>query len=235
MFRVQGSTFKVPSWYIFLSLFLIFLFVFGYLIEDSLAHRKPSQWKVKVEWVVDGDTFIIQGHQFVRLKGIDTPEIGHKKGERSQYFAKQALKRLIHLIKKRYVIIKRYGLTKDRYGRYLAYVYLPDGRFVNLLMIKEGYAFYFPHHDLERKMARQFLNAQRMAMDQRRGFWARILSMDAANKRYIGNRKELRFHTLLCPLGRKIYLKHRVYFSSLYEAFYKGYAPCRLCTPWPKE
>ena len=235
MVMIQPSRFKFLSWYISLSLFVIFLFIFIWFIKKSFSERRPTQWKVKVEWVVDGDTFIIKGHQFVRLKGIDAPEIAHKKGERNQYFAKEALKRLIQLIKKRYVIIKKYGLTKDRYGRYLAYVYLPDGRFVNLIMIKEGYAFYFPHHDLERKIARRFLNAQRMAMDQRRGFWSRILSMHGANKRYIGNKKELRFHTLVCPLGRKIYWKSRVYFSSLYEAFYKGYAPCRICTPWPKE
>ncbi len=213
---------------------LIFSLISVFLFVSTCSPRRFSHdFRVRVTWVVDGDTFAIGRNQFVRLKGIDTPEIAHERGEHTQYFAKRAKKRLIHLIYKKDVIIKRYGLKKDRYGRYLAYVYLPDGRFVNLIMIKEGYAFYYPHKDLERDMAALFLRAQRLAMDQRRGFWAKILTMPAAHRFYIGNRRDRRFHTLSCPLGRQISRRNRIRFSSLYEAFYKGYAPCRKCTPWP--
>jgi micrococcal nuclease len=203
------------------------------LTQLCLCKKIPQGWEFKVSWVIDGDTFVLENRDIIRIKGIDAPELAHEKGEKSQYYAKEAKYRLKKLIYKKSIIIKKYGLKKDRFGRFLAYVYLPDGRFLNLILIREGYAFYFPHLDLEKNIARRLLDAQRTAMDQRRGFWAKILSMNAAHRPYIGNRKSKRFHTLNCVLGKKIYWKYKVRFSSLYEAFYKGYAPCRECSPWP--
>ncbi len=200
---------------------------------SCLAQKIDQGWYVKVKWVIDGDTFVLKNNDILRLKGIDAPELGHEKGERDQYYAIEAKNKLKELVYKKYVIIKKYGLQRDRFNRLLAYVYLPDGRFLNLLMIKEGYAFFFPHKDLEYKMARKFLAAQRTAMAQRRGFWNHILSMDTAQRPYIGDKKSRRFHTLNCVFGKKIYWKYKVKFSSLYEAFYKGFSPGRKCTPWP--
>ncbi len=67
---------------------------------NGYSRSIPNEWKVKVRWVVDGDTFITAGNQFVRLKGIDSPEIAHKRGERDQYYAKEAQKKAYSTNKK---------------------------------------------------------------------------------------------------------------------------------------
>jgi micrococcal nuclease len=87
--------------------------------------------------VTDGDTIHLAGLGSVRLIGIDTPEVyGGVEcfGRRASNFAR----RLLPLgTRVRY----RVGVEeRDRYGRLLAYVWLPDGRMVNRVMVEEGYA-----------------------------------------------------------------------------------------------
>lgn len=216
--------------YISLSLFLFF-FACGFTTTQNNFVERP----IKVKWVIDGDTFILENNKTIRLKGIDTPELSHEPGEKSQYFAKKAQKYLIKLIGRKDVIIKRQGITYDNYKRVLAYVYLPNGTFLNEHLIRKGYAFYFPHEDVEPTIGKILLHAQREAMKQKEGFWARILTINIAERTYIGNLHEKRFHQPTCPSVKKIYWKNRIYFKSLYDAFYNGYAPCRRCTPWPRE
>jgi len=60
---------------------------------------------------------------------------------------------------------------RDRYGRALAYVYLDDGRLLNLLLVRHGYATPLtiaPNVEL----AGRFVRAARRARAGRRGLWA---------------------------------------------------------------
>ena len=87
--------------------------------------------------VTDGDTIRLGELGSVRLIGIDTPEVyGDAEcfGREASAFAK----RLLPLgTRVRY----RVGVEeRDRYGRLLAYVWLPDGRMLNRVMIEQGYA-----------------------------------------------------------------------------------------------
>ena len=87
--------------------------------------------------MTDGDTIHLGGLGSVRLIGIDTPEVyGEVEcfGREASAFAK----RLLPLgAKVRY----RVGVEeRDRYGRLLAYVWLPDGRMLNRVMVRSGYA-----------------------------------------------------------------------------------------------
>ena len=91
----------------------------------------------RVTKVTDGDTIHLGGLGSVRLIGIDTPEVyGGVEcfGRKASNFAK----RLLPLgTRVRY----RVGVEeRDRYGRLLAYVWLPDGRMVNRVMVEKGYA-----------------------------------------------------------------------------------------------
>lgn len=91
----------------------------------------------RVTKVTDGDTIHLGGLGSVRLIGVDTPEVY---GE-AECFGRQAsefAKRLMPLgTRVRY----RVGVEpRDRYGRLLAYVWLPDGRMVNRLLVEQGYA-----------------------------------------------------------------------------------------------
>ena len=60
---------------------------------------------------------------------------------------------------------------QDRYGRLLRYVWLPDGRLVNLELIRQGYAFEYTY-DRPYKYQALFQAAEREARAQQRGLWA---------------------------------------------------------------
>lgn len=193
----------------------------------------PAQARlIKVAWVPDGDTLILEDRETVRLKGIDAPETGYD-GERDQYFSREATLKLLSLVADRELTLKTGADSKDSHGRTLGYAYLPDGRNISVLMARQGYAFYYPHEDEDKDISRQIHNAQQQAMKEGLGFWPEILRMDDPALTFIGNVKSRRFHLMECGYGQRISEANKKEFSSLYDVFYQGYAPCRRCTPWP--
>ncbi len=58
---------------------------------------------------------------------------------------------------------------KDKYRRTLAYVYLQDGTFLNLEIIKQGYGFAYTKYPF--KYLEQFRQAERDAREMKRGLW----------------------------------------------------------------
>lgn len=180
-----------------------------------------------VRWVIDGDTVVLSRGEKLRLKAIDAPELGHE-GKKEQYFARESKYFLFKMLKGKKVRLKE--ISRDRFKRLLAQVYLPSGKWVNKTLVALGYAFYFEHKG---EAYPELLQAQREAMQARRGFWAKLLSLPLASKTYLGNNSSKRFHLLKCPEAAKISSWHKRLFFSLYEAFYNGYAPARDCTPWP--
>ncbi|MDD2219915.1 MAG: thermonuclease family protein [Desulfoplanes sp.] len=203
------------------------------LLMYSPAHG--ASWTVRAKWVPDGDTLFLVSGEKIRLKGIDCPETAHD-GKNAQFYAKEARRYLWRLIRNQDLLVDTRDIGADRFGRIVTYVYLPDGRLLNRVLVENGYAFCFPHaKDAADSLQQDFLRAQQRAMNGLRGMWARILRIPAANKSYIGNSSSRRFHALNCRYARKIRPKNRVVFSTLRQAFYAGYAPCRTCTPWPKD
>src|SRR5512139_3444458 len=93
--------------------------------------------RAKVVRVVDGDTIKVKiGRvtETVRLIGVDTPETVHP-NRPVEYFGREA-----STFTKRKAQGKRVWLeddpectNRDRYGRLLRYVYLPDGTLLNAL------------------------------------------------------------------------------------------------------
>jgi len=137
--------------------------------------------------IVDGDTIVVEykgKSERVRLTGIDTPETSanakalrdaeRKKtdvnvivlqGEKAAAFAES-------LLAGEEILFLEFDLQKrDRYGRLLAYVYLADGRMINELMLKAGYAtlMTIPPNV---KYRDRFLKAYREARTLKRGLWA---------------------------------------------------------------
>ena len=100
--------------------------------------------------------------------GIDTPEVyGGVQcyGREASAFAKRLLRPGVRV---RY----RVGVEeRDRYGRLLAYVYLPDGRMFNLLLAQRGYAspLTIPPNV---EFADRFVAAARRAREAGRGLWS---------------------------------------------------------------
>ena len=85
----------------------------------------------------DGDTLWLSGVGKVRLIGVDTPEVHggvECYGREASAFVERAAP-LGSQVRYRLGVEER-----DRYGRALAYVWLRDGRFLNLLLVARGYA-----------------------------------------------------------------------------------------------
>jgi len=91
----------------------------------------------RVVSVLDGDTIEIlhtTRAERIRLNGIDCPERGQAYGNR----AKQAASALVF---GKDVTLQTYG--KDKYGRTIADVHLPDGTNVNHQLVKEGWCWWY--------------------------------------------------------------------------------------------
>ena len=106
---------------------------------SATAIAADPEWREVVR-VVAGDTLVLDGGERVRLIGVDTPETVHPQ-KPVEYFGKEASAFTRQLVEGERVRLE-YDLgtgRKDRYGRTLAYVYLEDGRLLNLAIIAGGY------------------------------------------------------------------------------------------------
>lgn len=142
-------------------------FLIAFLIAVSPA------WAEKVRYVIDGDTFILQNNQRVRMVGINAPEISHRRygKKKGQPYGREAKACLADLIDKKEVRLTRGGKDEfDRYGRRLAFVYLPDGTFVNREMVARGCAETYRKFSFDEKD--DFLKAEDQARLARKGMWA---------------------------------------------------------------
>jgi micrococcal nuclease len=97
--------------------------------------------------VVDGDTIDIDipdgqyEHTRIRLWGIDTPETKNPKVG-VMYFGPEAAEFATELtLRKNVTVYLEEHSTRGKYGRLLAYVQLPDKRFLNEVLLTEGYAY----------------------------------------------------------------------------------------------
>ena len=134
----------------------------GFLVAPALAAAQH------VERVVDGDTIIVSGVGRVRLIGVDTPESVDPRRP-VEFFGKEAGAFTRRLVDGKRVRLEYDWERTDRYGRTLAYVYLPGGTFVNAEIIRRGYGHAytrFPFKYLER-----FRQLEREARAAGRGLW----------------------------------------------------------------
>jgi micrococcal nuclease len=125
--------------------------------------------------VVDGDTIWVRaGGQRVkvRLIGMDTPETVAP-NEPVACFGPEASARAEQLLSGTdvYLELDPSQGELDRYGRTLAYVWMPDGVMFNELMIREGFAVEYTYDDPYRYQAR-FRAAEDAARAEGLGLWS---------------------------------------------------------------
>jgi micrococcal nuclease len=179
--------------------------------------------------VIDGDTAVLEGGSRVRFLGMDAPEM-ERDARPAEFLAHESKDYVTGLIQGKTVRLEYDRERYDRYGRLLAYLYLPDGAMVNLAVVRQGLArAYSQPPNLRHQEA---LNAaQQEAMAAGRGLWQKPLAQQQQETYYIGNKNSRRVHRPTCPLAVKIAPAHRVRFNSLKEAYSQGYSPCRSCKP----
>lgn len=197
------------------------IFIVAVVLVLGCARIEPP-YAIKV---VDGDTIDVwtgEKVERIRLLGVDTPETKDPR-RKVQYFGKEASTFLRKTIKGKTLRIER--SEKDAYKRTLAFVYLPDGRCVNDLIVKEGYGYAFvkyPFLGLER--LKQF---EAEARGAKKGLWRDF----AYERLYVGNLSSRVFHRPLCVHTEHLDEGQRIEFETRGRALELGFAPCGSCRP----
>lgn len=167
---------------------------------------------VNVAKVSDGDTVLTEEVKWVRLLGIDTPEMGYIDKDK-QYvedpapIAQKAKTYLESLVLSQECYLEYDQDKKDHFGRTLAYLFRKkDGLDINRAMLEKGLAviaFYPPNLEL----FEEYLEAQKTARTAGIGLWSlNYVSADEALK-YKGQLRTVRGRVNSVHLGRRfVYL-----------------------------
>ena len=128
--------------------------------------------------VVDGDTLDINisdgryNRTRIRLWGVDTPET-KKPNSPVMYFGPEACDFAAKTaLDKNVTIYLGEKLTRDKYARLLAYIQLPDGRYLNELLLSEGFAYAdlrFKHN-----FYNKYVQLEASARSNKKGLWAGV-------------------------------------------------------------
>jgi micrococcal nuclease len=129
--------------------------------------------------VVDGDTIDIDipdnqnNCTRIRLWGIDTPETKNPKvgvmyfgPEAAEFTTKLALRKQVMI----YLDTERQ--TRDKYDRLLGYVRLPDGRFLNEVLLTEGFAY--ADSRFRHSFYNKYKQLESAARSQKKGLWEKV-------------------------------------------------------------
>ncbi|MHC4519983.1 MAG: thermonuclease family protein [Planctomycetota bacterium] len=126
--------------------------------------------------IIDGDTLDIDAPDGdapttrIRLLGIDAPEARDSDGSPA-YFASEAAAHARQLVDGANVTVylDEGGDTRGKYGRLLAYLEMSDGRFLNEVLLSEGYVYAdlrFRHGYYQR-----YRQLESSARSLRKGLW----------------------------------------------------------------
>jgi micrococcal nuclease len=136
-----------------------------------------TEGEYDIRRVVDGDTLLLTNNARVRLLGIDTPEVfepdgsGQRKktpepwGAESSAFAKQFLQSgrvRLEFDKER----------QDKFGRYLAYVWVGD-KMLNEELLRQGLARHTPWFPYSEAMKQRFARVQKEAQRKQLRRWSK--------------------------------------------------------------
>jgi micrococcal nuclease len=143
--------------------------------NEVVAPRPPevlAAGTYEVERVVDGDTLLFTSGARLRLQGIDTPETkkenhpveawGPEAAAYTQRFVDQA---------DRKVRVEFGPERKDRYGRFLGFVWHGD-RLLNEELVQEGLANATTHYYFSEALKRRLQAAEDKARAAGRGIWS---------------------------------------------------------------
>jgi endonuclease YncB( thermonuclease family) len=192
--RTTRNAILVGLFFILLPALLVLDRRYGDVLRKSIEQTTYAEgdWQkyhnrtFTVVEVIDGDTLDVNipDGEFpdtrVRLLGVDTPEIKHPilpvmyyGPEASRFTTERALGKKVTLK------LDTVGDIRDRYGRLLAYVILPDDTTLNAELIRQGFGYAyltFPHSD-----SHKYEMLMDEAIEQKRGLWKSAARDDLPN------------------------------------------------------
>ena len=143
------------------SLLRIISILFLFLALTNSASCLAATLTGKVIRVLDGDTMEVLVNKEpirVRLAEIDCPE-------KKQPFGNAAKKYVLQNSAHKIVTVK--AKTKDRYGRTIGEVILPNGDSLNRLLIRDGYAWHYKKYSKDKTLA----DLENQARNNKVGLW----------------------------------------------------------------
>jgi micrococcal nuclease len=145
------------------------------VVDEVVPKAHVEENTYSVIKVVDGDTLSIDLNgtaTTLRLIGINTPETVDPR-KPVECFGVEASNKAKEMLSGKYITIETDPTQDmyDKYGRLLAYVYLPDGTNFNKFMVAEGYAYEYTYN-VPYIYQSEFKQAQQEARVQKIGLWA---------------------------------------------------------------
>jgi len=139
--------------------------------SSKIQANQPGLYEVAD--FIDGDTIAVDMNgtkETIRMIGVDTPET-HRPNTPVQCYGPEAAAFTEKLIGRSRVRLQADPLdtNRDRYGRLLRYIYLPDGRMVETELISRGYGFAYLSFPFEK--SGQFAALQASAKAAKKGLW----------------------------------------------------------------
>jgi micrococcal nuclease len=150
--------------------------------DEQIRARDLERYHAKtftVVNVIDGDTIDIDipdgryEHTRIRLLGIDAPET--KSAEfGAMYFGPEAAEftKKLALSKSVTVYLDSGNDTRGKYDRLLAYVQLADERFLNDVLLKEGYAY--ADSRFRHSLYNKYRQLEASARSLKKGLWQNV-------------------------------------------------------------
>ncbi|MDD2715443.1 MAG: thermonuclease family protein [Candidatus Wallbacteria bacterium] len=156
---------KFQNWLLFLIVFLTLFFLW------KNRTFQPSLDSVAVFSVHDGDTITViinHHHESLRLLGIDCPESNQKYGPEATEFTRKFLG--LDRNPETTVKLEFDNVVRDKYGRLLAYVFIPGDRMLNQALVSNGLAVKFSIKPNE-KYKESFAELQKQAREKGLNIW----------------------------------------------------------------
>ena len=113
------------------SLFILLFLLSGCVMPQQFFTQQKNTESL-VTRIVDGDTFVIDTGEKVRLICVNTPEIDTPEGIEAKAFMQT-------ILDGKTIRLEKDSSDTDRYGRLLRYAYL-NNTDVGVILIQEGYA-----------------------------------------------------------------------------------------------
>jgi len=163
---------KTPSlaWALIVALFVVLRWYFGGdLSSDPPTVLQPGVYRVRR--VVDGDTLVLANEGRVRLIGANTPETV-RPNHPVEPWGPEATEFTRRLVAGRDVRLEMDGRRTDKYGRFLAHVWIDD-KWLGEELVRAGLAKAETSYHFSADRKKRLVAAQEQARLAERGIWSR--------------------------------------------------------------
>ncbi|MBI2095432.1 MAG: thermonuclease family protein [Candidatus Omnitrophica bacterium] len=203
-----------------------FLFLFFVLFSGPAFAGNNGQTAV-VEEALSGSSVRLKGGQVLDYAGLESPPLQsvlplvRQYGDDARTFNRS-------LVERKSVRLEWDSQIRNERGHWLAYVFLEDGAFVNLEILRAGHAK-ARIQPPNRKYMAEFRKAELAARRGKKGLWKEEPENPFIQSEYLGEKSTKIYYFPTSPELEGIPEAHLVKFRSRVEAKAAGYRPCFTC------